>query len=414
MKIHKIFNRAQTAKVLRVAAYCRASSHVSSNEGEALDKAKALDEQEKQISSQASFYTQIINSTQGWKFSGVYADYSESRDTQEADGRPGFLRMLQDCENGLIDVIICKSISSFAINKAVNTMDSLTCIRKLKSLGIRLIFEDEGIDTADSRSEMLITVFATLAQEEIRSSLSNRWCENIWNESRHGILIPTYGYRKNAAGTNYEIIPEEADTVRYIFSKYEHGLSVRQIINKLFIRGVRPPYSKESAIGGEFTTRAKTTIDTNPTLPALALWDKSSIYHIIQNERYLGDLICQRAYWHQFLPAGYMNTLKNHHEAIITRKQFNRCNVIFDLKKKTTHSSYPFGDSLRCPYCGTVLYHRWLPIQDWDGHYLCEGERACREFAILAIPLKKAILGAWNDLTFSSQSLHILCGGQAG
>ena len=187
MKIHKIFNRAQSAKVLRVAAYCRAFSHVSSNEGETLDEAKALDEQEKLISSQASFYTQIINSIQGWKFSGVYADYeiSESQDTQGVEGRPGFLRMIQDCENGLIDVIICKSISSFAINKAnkavntVNTMDSLTCIRKLKSLGIRLIFEDEGIDTADSKSEMLITVFATLAQEEIRSSLSNRWCESI-------------------------------------------------------------------------------------------------------------------------------------------------------------------------------------------------------------------------------------------
>ena len=136
------------------------------------------------------------------------------------------------------------------------------------------------------------------------------------------------------------------------------------------------------------------------------VWDESRIHYMIMNEKYAGDLQTQKFYKKSYMDYRcYRNDgllpgkmLKDHHEPIVSREQFDRCNVILELKKKSTPSQYPFGNYLRCPYCGHVLRHRRLEIQNIDSHFCCEGEGACRKFAIMAIPVKKAILDAWNSL----------------
>ena len=77
--------------------------------------------------------------------------------------------MIQDCETGKINMIITKSISRFARN----TLDCLQYIRKLKELGIAIYFEKEAINTLDAKGEVLITIMASIAQQESQSISQN-------------------------------------------------------------------------------------------------------------------------------------------------------------------------------------------------------------------------------------------------
>ena len=88
------------------------------------------------------------------------------------DSRPEFIRMLADCEAGKIDIILTKSLSRFARN----TVDTLNVVRRLKELGIEVRFEKERINSLADEGELLITIMASFAQEEVRSLSENvKW-----------------------------------------------------------------------------------------------------------------------------------------------------------------------------------------------------------------------------------------------
>lgn len=88
--------------IKRVAAYARVSS----------DKEAAIHS----LSSQISYYNEYISNHVGWEFAGVYADEGI---TGTKDNRPEFMRLLEDCRKGKIDLVITKSITRFARNTVV-------------------------------------------------------------------------------------------------------------------------------------------------------------------------------------------------------------------------------------------------------------------------------------------------------
>ena len=365
-KIKRILNQdiSQASKPkLRVCAYCRVSSK--------------SEEQLTSYETQVAVYTEKISSEPGWEFAGIYADRGTSATMMVR--RKEFLRMLEDCEKGLIDCVICKSLSRFARN----TLDALKCLKRLRELGVRVILEKEGIDTDMVSSEILISVFAAFAQEESRSLSENvRWGKRKRLQNGEPLLIRCYGYQKNAENDNIEIVPREAEGVRLIFDLYEHGTSVPEITTILYEKGYTRPDGQNR------------------------VWDESRIHYMIANEKYVGDIITQKYYVRDYLDhRGRRNNgvlpsvyIKNHHEPIISRKQFERCNVILDLKKRTAPLQYPYAEFFHCPYCGHILWHRKLYIQDCQEHFCCEGEGSCREFAIPSQKVEKAILKAYETL----------------
>ncbi len=138
---------------LRVAAYCRVSTELESQVGS--------------YERQKSHYKEKIQKQEGWILAGIYADEGSNGTVKKK--REGFLKLLQDCEEGKIDLILTKSISRFARN----TVDLLTTIRSLKSKNIGVYFEKENIHTLDSTGEILITILSSLAQEESRNISEN-------------------------------------------------------------------------------------------------------------------------------------------------------------------------------------------------------------------------------------------------
>ena len=136
-----------------MAAYCRVST----------DQLEQLSSYEAQV----NYYTNYIQNHPDYELAGIYAD--EGITGTNTKKREQFNKMIKDCKAGKIDMIITKSISRFARN----TLDCLNYIRELKEYGVGVIFEKENINTLDSKGEVLITILASLAQDESRSISEN-------------------------------------------------------------------------------------------------------------------------------------------------------------------------------------------------------------------------------------------------
>ena len=119
--------RENEHRQLRVAAYCRVSTD--------------SDEQLESYEAQLAYYTDTIAKNPKWRFAGIYAD--EGITGTQANKRPGFQKMIKDCERGKIDFILTKSVARFARN----TVDSLKYVRKLKAMGVGVFFEEENLYT---------------------------------------------------------------------------------------------------------------------------------------------------------------------------------------------------------------------------------------------------------------------------
>ena len=210
---------------LRVAAYCRVST--------------ALEEQESSYASQIRSYTELISQHEGWELVDIYAD--EAVSGTKTDKREDFNRLLADCRKGKIDRVLVKSISRFSRN----TKDCLAALRELMRLGVTVQFEKENIDTGTLTTELMVSVSGSLAQQE-SMSISQYIRMGYRRRMERGEFItnkPPYGYRNAGCGT-LEIIPEEAEVIRWVFESYLNGCSPASIAAEMNRRGIKKKYGK--------------------------------------------------------------------------------------------------------------------------------------------------------------------------
>lgn len=206
----------------RVAAYCR----VSTDE----------EEQKSSFELQVEHYTKSIGTHEDWVLAGIFADKGISG--TQIKHREQFMKMIEDCKAGKIDMIITKSISRFARN----VVDCLSTIRTLKALNppIGIFFEKENLDSLDEKSDVFLTMLASFAQEESRSISSNiRWA--IRNRMKEGTQkIPTnalYGYDTDDDG-NMVVIEGEAEVIQTIYRKFVQGIHPADIAESLNDEGI--------------------------------------------------------------------------------------------------------------------------------------------------------------------------------
>lgn len=317
---------AQVQKI-RVAAYCRVSTD--------------SEEQETSYEAQVQHYTDYIRSKPDWDFVEIYADDGISgTNTRKRDE---FNRMIADCEAGKIDLILTKSISRFSRN----TLDCLKYTRMLKALNIAVFFEKENINTLDSKGEVLLTIMASLAQQE-SESLSANVRMGIQYRNQQGKVQINHnwflGYTKDADG-NLVIDPAQAEIVRRIYREYLEGASFLQIKRSLEADGISNGAGHKK-------------------------WHESNIQQILTNEKYIGDALLQKTYTVSVLdkkrsinngqrPKYYV---EGSHEAIIDRDVFmkvkaeiaRRANLNPDGKRRVYSSKYALSGMVFCGHCGDI------------------------------------------------------------
>lgn len=210
----------------RVGIYCR----VSTNN---MDQLQSL-------TAQISHLTRLTASMLQWVLVDAYIDIATSK---TGSSRKEFNRMLDDCRSRKLDIVITKNISRFGRD----TVEILDALNQLKTLGIRVIFEQEELDTANTDSDLMIAIIEALAQAENETR-----SENIkWGIKQRAALGTSkfydrkcYGYKHNLDG-KLVIDEEQAENVRLIFELYLSGKSVLGIIKELQKRKILSPTGKE-------------------------------------------------------------------------------------------------------------------------------------------------------------------------
>lgn len=243
----------------KVAAYAR----VSTDE----------DEQYTSYEAQVRIYTEMIRKRNDWEFVEVYAD--EGISGTSVKKRDGFKRMIKDAYDGKINLIITKSISRFARN----TLDTLKYVRELKSKGVECYFEKENLWTFDSKTEFLLTIMASIAQEESRSislnvTMGMRWA---FDSGKVTFAYSNFlGYKKTEEGI--EIDEDGAKTVKLIYSLFlTKGKSCGCIAKYLNEEGIKTPSGRGKR------------------------WTTTNIISILTNEKYYGDALLQKRYTVDYL-----------------------------------------------------------------------------------------------------------------
>lgn len=302
----------------RVAAYCRVSS--------------GKDAMLHSLSSQVSYYSELIQSHSDWEYAGVYSDEAK---TGTRDTRTGLQQLLDDCRAGKINIVLVKSISRLARN----TVLLLEIIRELKNLEVDIYFEEQRVHTLSLDGELMLSVLASYAQEYSKTVSDNQKWRIIKNfEEGKPWDTTLLGYRYKDG--KYIVHPEEAETVRRIYDLYLSGKGTSAIGKILKAEGRRTRYQNET-------------------------WSDSSIGQILRNNTYTGNLTLQKTFREDHISK---RTRKNNgelpmylaeetHEAIIPQKIFDA--VQAEIARRAALRKPPkekpvlsvFSGKLECAIC---------------------------------------------------------------
>lgn len=372
---------------LRVAAYCRVSTD--------------SDEQAGSYETQVNHYTEYIGRNKEWELAGIYTDDGISGTNTKK--REGFNEMIDDCMAGKIDMVITKSISRFARN----TIDCLKYVRQLKEKNIAIIFEKENINTLEASGELLLTIMASLAQQEsaslsqnVKLGLQFRYQEGKVQINHEHFL----GYTKDEDG-NLIVEEEEAKIVRRIFREYLEGASFRDIAEGLERDKIKTGGKKYK-------------------------WHLSTVQGILRNEKYIGDALLQKTITTDFIEKVRIKNdgtvpqyyVKGSQEAIIKKdvyiavqeemvRRANLTSGIEGKKKRIYSSKFALSSICTCTKCGDI-YRRiaWNNRGKKSTVWRCctrveQGPKACDAPTVTEEELQQATINAINQLVHCPDSM---------
>ncbi len=244
-KVH-IISPVPPKRDKRVGIYCRVSTNNS--------------EQLKSLTAQVSHLTRITAATPQWLLVDVYMDIATSK---TGSSRKEFTRMLNNCGSNKLDIILTKSISRFGRD----TVEILDALNQLKFLDVRVIFEQEELDTENTDSNLMISIIECIAQAENESRSENiKWGIKHRAASGTSKLYDRkyYGFVHDA---EYKLIIGEdtEENIRIIYDLYLQGKSIIGIIRELEKCKIASPTGKEK-------------------------WCKRTIDVMLSNEKYTGNV----------------------------------------------------------------------------------------------------------------------------
>ena len=323
------------------------------------------------LSAQVSYYSDLIQNNPAWIYVGVYADSGISGG--DIRRRTEFKRLVEDCNAGKIDIVLCKSISRFARN----TVDLLETVRHLKSLGIDVWFEKENIKSLSADGELMLGILAGFAEEESRSQSDNaKWSIQKKFERGEQWHTAAYGYRWD--GKSFVICEEEAKAIRVIYENFLRDVPMRQTSRWLKAHGY-----------------------------ACSMF---FIRYVLQNMVYAGDVLLQRYITenprtHRIienkgqLPRYYVT---DNHPAIIDRETFEKVQAKIRASYEFNPAAHRivkpscFSAKIICGRCGAHFVKGVTRTNGYDGlqeHWFCYDKirkRACKARNIRGYRLRES------------------------
>lgn len=345
---------------------------------------------------QLNYWQSKIANNPECEYVGIYADKGISGSSLRK--RPQLLKLIDDARQHKFDIVYTKSVSRLARN----TEDLLQTVRELRELGIKVLFEKEGIDTFNPTAETMLTLAASVAENELKIYSDNmRWSirhryKQGWISVGNGLL----GYIMDKDTNELKIVPSEAETVRRIFELYLQGNGLAPIAIML---------SQEK----------------RKTRRGCTEWTVPAIKSILRNEKYKGCSLCQKRVVElgvyrnndNIAPKFYM---ENTHEAIISPEDFDKAQE--ELLRRASQKiigikrpSYVFSGKMKCGCCGGIYAHKIRNCnKPWRSEiWMCAqrnkyGSTKCTNIAIKYEVLKAKFIECFNEFVESHRENETL------
>ncbi|MFI3163474.1 MAG: recombinase family protein [Bacillota bacterium] len=342
---------------------------------------------------QKCYWQEHLERSEEVELCGIYADKGISGRTQEK--RLQFVKMIEDCKAGGIDVIYTKSVQRFGRN----TAELLQTVRELRDMNVEVIFDKEHISTFQTSSEIYLIIAASIAENDVSTnSLNQKWAyEEKFSKGHVVVGKGVLGYKMTEDNT-LEIVEEEGDIVKRIFREYLCGYSVNQIVDGL-------------------------KRDDIPTKRNGTNWQRSTIMRMLENIKYKGDAILGKTYKPDVLsPKRIKNDgkmpmyyVENSHPAIIEKEFFDLVQEEIKIRKKADYatktgegkyvSKYPFSGMIICGDCMS-RYRRLIrknpngkEIPTWVcTHRIANHDGKCESITLKESDVEKAYLSALKEL----------------
>lgn len=287
---------AKSQGLKMVAIYCRVST--------------THEAQEDSLDIQIKTLKQVVAYNPKWMLYHVYSD----KDSGGNVFRPDFQKLIFDCYENRVDIVLVKTISRFARN----TVDLLETVSRLKGLGIEVIFHHENLRTSEADNDMLISALGAIAQAESESTgEAIKWGLKRGFISGNSKLYSRkcFGYKHNEDG-ELVIDEKQAEVVHAIFDLYLSGISIGLIVRELEKRGIKSPQGKD-------------------------IWSKKSVQTVLGNEKYIGHILIGKTYTgdfpnnKQFMNDGEHEQflMKDAHKSIIELEKYEK--VQEEMKRRS-------------------------------------------------------------------------------
>ncbi len=274
--------------------------------------------------------------------------------------RDEFNRMIADCRAGKIDRVLVKSTSRFARN----TTDYIRYVRELLRLGISICFEKENIDTGKMTSEQIAQIYGAFSQME-STNHSSVMRVSVRMRMEKGLFIPPsapYGYR--LTGRELEIVPEEAEIVRYIYNAYLNGQGTADIAHELNELGVIRGHGREG-------------------------WHPNTVQYILTNVSYTGDMLWQKSFATDTIPFQQVRNrgqkpryfVENCHPPIVSREDFRRVQELMALRREQFAGNVPkaeasiYSKRIVCGECGSICRRK---VTNGKTYWVCNRHDAAK------------------------------------
>ena len=339
-------------------------------------------DQEHSFAFQSEYWEDFIKQQNQNEYVGLYADEGISGKSIKA--RKQFLQMIEDAKQGKIDKIFTKSFTRFARNK----VEALETIRELRQHNVSIYFDTEHLDTSTTDSDFVLSILATVAEEElIQVSENLKWAiDKRYQKGAVYINNNTLGLKM--VDNKIVVDEEKRDLIKRIYKLYLDGCGIEKIAKIL--------------------TKEKVATSTGKYV-----WHGSVIRSILTNEKYMGDSLQHKVYKTHDMRIK-KNTgevtqyyITNNHEAIIDKEDFKKVGEILATKSNNRNGmvapTYPFSSKVVCGHDGKTFKRKFEGYKNKKkGIYKCKvylkyTKDACNNSAILESELEKHFISAYNE-----------------
>lgn len=342
----------------------------------------------------------------GWNNYKVYCD----EDYSGADrNRPAFNQMIRDCENGLVESVICKTQSRFSrdmeiIEKYIHG--------KFLEWNIRFIGLVDNADTSligNKKSRQINGLVNEWYLEDLSDNIRKTLKIKHRNGQYTGSFAP-YGYLIDPNNKNHLVIdPVASEVIKDIFNMYISGMGYIKIAKELNSRGIPSPTEYKKINGSKYCNSqyAKGTLRSK-------LWTESTIYRILRREVYTGTLvqgktesISYKNKKRRYKPENQWIKVRNTHEPIIDVETWNKVSELRNHKgrcDKFSGEMYSLSKKVYCKECKSTMWKMSYRLTNGRYNYLrCKTVKIsngkCNNTSSIRLDdLENAVLSEINNL----------------